>query len=181
MKTYGKNKSVPKWGSAATYTTSIADSPEENCRWGVESHSEKTGNTHKANKRPNGLQDRGCASLSDDSNRQNEQKINNKNGKRSRDICLTEVVKESDPNHCRCLLDSINRFKEKPNETAGTLFIRVPNIWTVENQTVYINWLKKLGFKDGFLGEADGFKYPKEEVTKHLNYLIIKIVLLNIQ
>jgi hypothetical protein len=90
-------------------------------------------------------------------------------------------VKESDPNHCRCLLDSINRFKEKPNETAGTLFIRVPNIWTVENQTVYINWLKKLGFKDGFLGEADGFKYPKEEVTKHLNYLIIKIVLLNIQ
>jgi hypothetical protein len=174
MKTYGKNKSIPKWGSAGTYTTKIVDSPEQDCRWGVDNQSEKTGN-NKASKRPNGLQDRGCASLSDDNNRQNEQKISNKNGKRSRDICLTEVIKESDPNHCRCLLDSINRFKERPNETAGTLFIRVPNVWAVEDQLVYTNWLKKLRFKDGFLGAADGFKYPKEEVTTHLKATLFNL------
>lgn len=162
MKTYGKNKSVPRFGSVATYTPITIDSPEA-CRWGGDNQALLPNNTTKVSKRPNGLLDRGGASLSDDSNRQNEQKFH-KNGKRSRDNCLTEVVKGGDSNHSRYLLDSISKFSQFPLETASSLFVRVPDSWNLDDQDLFIIWLKLLGFKESFLGDAMGFKYPKVEV-----------------
>jgi hypothetical protein len=162
MRTYGKNKPTSKFGSGTTYTATTADSPEDQKDWGLNFSS-----VPSKSSRPTALQDRGQASLNDDLNIRTDSKMFSKDklgGKRAR-CSLIDVVKGGDWKDLQYLLESILIFNKNPALSGGTLFVTVP---VNENAPRLITWLRQLGFKDDYLGDVQGFKYPKDEVTHSL-------------
>lgn len=162
MRTYGKNKPTSKFGSGTTYTATTADSPEDQKDWGLNFSS-----VPSKSSRPTALQDRGQASLNDDLNIRTDSKMFAKDklgGKRAR-CSLIDVVKGGDWKDLQYLLESIIIFNKNPALSGGTLFVTVPEN---ENAPRLITWLRQLGFKDDYLGDVQGFKYPKDEVTLSL-------------
>lgn len=162
MRTYGKNKPTSKFGTGTTYTATTADSPEDQKDWGLNFSS-----VPSKSSRPTALQDRGQASLNDDLNIRTDSKMLAKDklgGKRAR-CSLIDVVKGGDWKDLQYLLESIIIFNKNPALSGGTLFVTVPDN---ENAPRLINWLRQLGFKDDYLGDVQGFKYPKDEVKHSL-------------
>jgi hypothetical protein len=154
MKTYGRHRATPTFGTGNTYVPVVVNSPDDDIVWGP-SQSSSSSRTTKSNP----LNDLNHNDL----NKKNEAKMSTKDKQGvKRPRCNDSAVSRGHCDDVNLLSKSLLECRENPTKFSGTIFVIVPPIWPAER---YTTWLEQLGFVQIYLGTQPGYSYCKVEVN----------------